>query len=141
MYILTVFDNFNETALTFNSFCYIIVIGEVSSMIGNTLKKLRTNKGLTLQQMGEILEVSHMTYQRYEKNNCDVSTDMLAKIADFYGVTTDYLLGRETAPEQETLTSLNLTEKEKAFIRTYAELNPEKRSCFIEVLSNLSKIM
>ena len=110
-------------------------------MIGNTLKKLRTNKGLTLQQMGEILEVSHMTYQRYEKNNCDVSTDMLAKIADFYGVTTDYLLGRETAPEQETLTSLNLTEKEKAFIRTYAELNPEKRSCFIEVLSNLSKIM
>ena len=64
-------------------------------MIGDILRKLRTERGLTLKQMGDIFHVSHMTYQRYEKEDCDVSTDMLVKFADFYGVSTDYLLGRE----------------------------------------------
>ena len=109
--------------------------------INQSLIELRKKKGLSRQNFADELGMSVHTYIKYEKENVKPTYETLCKIADFYGVTTDYLLGRETAPEQETLTSLNLTEKEKAFIRTYAEFSPEKREHFMEILSGLSKIM
>jgi transcriptional regulator with XRE-family HTH domain len=82
-------------------------------MIGNKLKELRENdaRKLTLVQMGEVLGISYVTYSRYEKNETDVSTDMLCKLADFYGVSTDYLLGRTEIKEPafiDILTALGI---------------------------------
>lgn len=109
-------------------------------MIGETLKKLRDEKGLTLKQMGEILGVSHMTYQRYEKNDTDVSTEMLSKLADFYGVSADYLLGRTeikamagTSPAEQ----LDVTAAEQEIIRRYAEFPEELRLLLLDTIRKL----
>lgn len=109
-------------------------------MIGETLKTLRDEKGLTLKQMGEILGVSHMTYQRYEKNDTDVSTDMLTKLADFYGVSADYLLGRTeikamagTSPAEQ----LDVTAAEQEIIRRYTEFPEEVRLLLLETIRKL----
>ena len=109
-------------------------------MIGETLKTLRDEKGLTLKQMGEILGVSHMTYQRYEKNDTDVSTDMLTKLADFYGVSADYLLGRTdikamagTTPAEQ----LDVTAAEQEIIRRYTEFPEEVRLLLLETIRKL----
>ena len=109
-------------------------------MIGETLKTLRDEKGLTLKQMGEILGVSHMTYQRYEKNDTDVSTDMLTKLADFYGVSADYLLGRTeikamagTTPAEQ----LDVTAAEQEIIRRYTEFPEELRLLLLETIRKL----
>ena len=110
-------------------------------MIGETLKKLRDEKGLTLKQMGEILGVSHMTYQRYEKNDTDVSTEMLSKLADFYGVSTDYLLGRTeikamagTTPAEQ----LDVSAVEKRIIERYTQLDENMRAVCVEVFRQLT---
>lgn len=95
-------------------------------MIGETLKKLRNKKGLTLKQMGDILGVSHMTYQRYEKGDCDVSTEMLKKLAAFHGVTTDYLLGIEKPEPSE----MSPEEMEIALLEIYRNL-PENGKQFV----------
>lgn len=109
-------------------------------MIGEILRVLRDEKGLTLKQMGEILGVSHMTYQRYEKNDTDVSTDMLVKLADFYGVSADYLLGRTdikamagTSPAEQ----LDVTAAEQEIIRRYAEFPEEVRLLLLETIRKL----
>lgn len=109
-------------------------------MIGEILRVLRDEKGLTLKQMGEILGVSHMTYQRYEKNDTDVSTDMLVKLADFYGVSADYLLGRTdikamagTTPAEQ----LDVTAAEQEIIRRYAEFPEEVRLLLLETIRKL----
>lgn len=110
--------------------------------IKDTLISIRESRGYSKKSVSELTGIPYTTYTKYESGERkDVSMQALCKLADFYGVTADYLLGRETASEQETLTSLNLTEKEKAFIRTYAEFSPEKREHFMEILSGLSKIM
>lgn len=110
-------------------------------MIGETLKKLRDEKGLTLKQMGEILGVSHMTYQRYEKNDTDVSTEMLSKLADFYGVSADYLLGRTeikamagTPPAEQ----LDVSAVEKRIIERYTQLDENMRAVCVEVFRQLT---
>lgn len=109
-------------------------------MIGEILKVLRDEKGLTLKQMGEILGVSHMTYQRYEKNDTDVSTDMLVKLSNFYGVSADYLLGRTeikamagTSPAEQ----LDVTAAEQEIIRRYTEFPEEVRLLLLETIRKL----
>lgn len=109
-------------------------------MIGEILRVLRDEKGLTLKQMGEILGVSHMTYQRYEKNDTDVSTDMLVKLSDFYGVSADYLLGRTdikamagTTPAEQ----LDVTAAEQEIIRRYAEFPEDLRLLLLDTIRKL----
>jgi transcriptional regulator with XRE-family HTH domain len=109
-------------------------------MIGERLKELRDKKGLTLKQMGEILGVSHMTYQRYEKNDTDVSTDMLIKLADFYGVTTDYLLGRESP--NDPLAPFNVEiigTDDDAFLGAYKNLPDYAKIIFIDAMKKLAE--
>lgn len=111
-------------------------------MIGETLKKLRDEKGLTLKQMGEILGVSHMTYQRYEKNDTDVSTEMLSKLADFYGVSADYLLGRTEVREMNTLPKDEPTEEEvknleNQIVSSYTQMSVETRRACIKALMQI----
>ena len=107
-------------------------------MIGERLKELRDKNGLTLKQMGEILGVSHMTYQRYEKNDTDVSTDMLIKLADFYGVTTDYLLGRDPNPLSNIRLDIIGTDDE-AFSAAYKNLPDYAKLIFMDALKKLAE--
>ena len=58
------------------------------------LRELRLEKGLTILQVSLELEVSHTTIQQYETGTNEPNIAMLIKLADFYGVTIDYLVGR-----------------------------------------------
>ena len=58
------------------------------------IRKLRTDMGYTQKQIAEVLGVSQNTYSQYEIGVLNYPVDALMKLADFYGVSTDYLLGR-----------------------------------------------
>ena len=62
---------------------------------------------------------------------------MLIKLADFYGVTTDYLLGREPAPDPFADLNLN-KESEEDVIDKYMSLPPNIRACLMDVLLQLA---
>ena len=59
------------------------------------LKKLRKNKKLTQQKIAEMLNVAPTTYLGYEKETSEPNINTLIKLADFYNVSLDYLVGRE----------------------------------------------
>lgn len=58
------------------------------------LRDLREDKDLTQKQIAEMLGMSQTGYSKYETGENDIPTQILLKLADFYGTTTDYLLGR-----------------------------------------------
>ncbi len=58
------------------------------------LRDLREDKDLTQKQLAAILGMSQTGYSKYETGENDISTQALSRLADFYGVSTDYLLGR-----------------------------------------------
>jgi transcriptional regulator with XRE-family HTH domain len=62
---------------------------------GQRLKDLRTEKNLSMKQLGNIIGVSDMAIHRWENNKADVLSESVIKLAKFFGVTTDYLLGLE----------------------------------------------
>lgn len=63
--------------------------------LGNRLRVLREAKGLTQREMAEMLEIQIRRYQRFEYGEVNMPLSTLIFFADFFGVTTDYLLGRE----------------------------------------------
>jgi transcriptional regulator with XRE-family HTH domain len=67
---------------------------ELLMCFGSQLKKLRKEKGLTQQNMADMMGTTMRNYQRYEYGMINVTATTLNFFADFFGVTTDYLLGR-----------------------------------------------
>lgn len=62
--------------------------------LGQRIKDLREELNLTQEDLGKILNVSKPTVSRYEANTNEPNTDTLKKLAEFYDVSVDYLLGR-----------------------------------------------
>lgn len=58
------------------------------------IRNLRIDGGFTQKQIGEYLGISQNTYSQYEIGALNYPIDVLMKLADFYGVSVDYLLGR-----------------------------------------------
>ncbi|MBR2634463.1 MAG: helix-turn-helix transcriptional regulator [Clostridia bacterium] len=63
------------------------------------IRDLREDKDITQTQMGKILACSQRVYSNYERGDIDIPTTTLCKIADFHGVSVDYLLGRTSNPK------------------------------------------
>lgn len=61
---------------------------------GAKLKELRLEKSLTQIELAKIFNTSNATINRYEKNVNEPDSETITKLADFFNVTTDYLLDR-----------------------------------------------
>lgn len=58
------------------------------------LRDLREDKDLRQEDVAKILGISQTVYSRYERGYQTIPVIHLLRLADFYGVTTDYILGR-----------------------------------------------
>lgn len=59
------------------------------------LKELRLKKGLTQQQIADLVHVNRVTYTNWEKGKREPSYENLVKLADLLEVSLDSLFGRE----------------------------------------------
>ena len=58
------------------------------------LKELRKTKGKTQKQMAEFLGLNERTFRQYEAGEVDPPSSKATKLAEYFGVSVDYLLGR-----------------------------------------------
>lgn len=57
------------------------------------IRELREDHDLTQKQLAAELRCSQQVYSNYELGQRDIPTDILIRLARFYGVSTDYILG------------------------------------------------
>ena len=60
---------------------------------------LREDSDLTQKKIEEYLGIHPNVYRRYEKGVREFPLELIVKLADYYHVSTDYLLGRTDRPE------------------------------------------
>lgn len=62
------------------------------------LRDLREDGDLTQQAVADILNMHRSVYRRYESGQRETPAWVVVKLADYYHVSTDYLLGRTDDP-------------------------------------------
>ena len=78
---------------------------------GSTLKELRTQAGMTQQQLGDLIGVTKSVISFYELQERCPSPETLKRIAAVFHVSTDFLLGIEKKPIVTTIRSRIFTAK------------------------------
>ncbi len=63
------------------------------------IRDLREDMDLTQQDLADILATSQTMYARYERGANELPVRHLIKLADFYNVSADYILGRTNNPK------------------------------------------
>lgn len=63
-------------------------------IFGQRLRELRIERKLSQRELGELLGKTLRHYQKIEYGEVNVPTLTLCALADFYGVSLDYLVGR-----------------------------------------------
>nr|DAG57120.1 MAG TPA: Repressor protein CI [Caudoviricetes sp.] len=71
-------------------------------MLSQKLKELRLNKKLSQVALSEKLGISNGLYNKYEKKDIRPPYETLQKLAEIYGVSIDYILGNDVAPNTPT---------------------------------------
>lgn len=105
-------------------------------MLSEILKNLRAVKGVTQEDVAEILNIKRQTYSAYERGVSVPDISSISKIADYFNVTVDYLLERPSSSSDLSIVlnsaldiahiyvALSDTNKQK--VLEYAEMLREK---------------
>lgn len=89
----------------------------------NRMRLLREQHNLSQTDLAKILNISRQSYNFYENEKRDPDTTMLIRIADFYNVSLDYLLGRTNDPSPVTKEKTPSYQEE--VLRDIEDITPE----------------
>lgn len=89
----------------------------------DNLKSARIACNYTQKTIADAIGISFGTYRNYEQGLREPNNEILCKLADYFGVTTDYLLGREPADPAED----KLSQDESSLIDRYRSMTDEHK--------------
>ncbi|WLD27617.1 MULTISPECIES: helix-turn-helix domain-containing protein [Clostridioides] len=98
---------------------------------GDRIKQLRENMNLSREELSNKINISYSALSKYETNNRFPDKVTLNKIADFFDVSTDYLLGRNKNISNEE------DEEVKELVDIIYKLDKEDRDAVLKILDSL----
>lgn len=94
------------------------------STFGERLRDLREEKGISQKDLAEFLSLANSTVSQYEADKRDPDSSTLKKLADYFAVTLDYLLGRSDIRNPQILSDPEVI----SLIRAHQKMTPEQRA-------------
>lgn len=101
-------------------------------MKGNRIKLLREEKRIKQDELAKILSISPSAVGMYERDEREPNDELTLKLAEYFNVSTDYLLGKTDIRNPN---KINLDDMEIAFASGIKGLNKENQ----ETLKNIMK--
>ena len=98
------------------------------------LKELRTQNNETQEAAAANLNIMRTTLRNYEREERQAPYDILLDIADYYGVSLDYLFGR--TDEKAVNVGQSLTAGETRLLRAYKDLIPPMQELMLTMVEN-----
>lgn len=107
---------------------------------GELLSELRQDRKMTQRDLAQFLHVSAGTISNYEKGVHLPDIDKLINLADFFHVTTDYLLGRSDYRFSPDTLKMTVTEDMTAedLIQLIQRLSPQQKQAVTLILSDMA---
>ena len=102
------------------------------------VKELASKRRITIAELERTLKIANGTIGKWDKQN--PSIEPLTKIADYFNVTTDYLLGRNQTPkdatEKETKELKNILQNEAGLTYSQETVTPEDRAAIDSMIAS-----
>ncbi len=111
-------------------------------MLGEKIRELRKIKKISQEEFALAMGYSRPLIVNWEKGTRDPDTQTLLKIADYFNVSIDYLMGREDYYGnyyKRDLMQSDLSEKEIAMLEEFRALLPEMQNVIIDMIKSLHK--
>lgn len=119
-------------------------------MKNSNIRGMRLERNLSLREVGKLLNISFSHLGKVEKGESNLSIETLELLADFYNVSTDYLLERTTERlvnkgmtpnqiEQIIYTSDFFDELDKEVIKAMKKLDLAQKEVILELMKNMSR--
>ena len=107
--------------------------------IGQILAELRAEKGLYQKELAAVLNVSTGTISNYENDQHLPDIEKLIMLADYFDVTTDYLLGRAASPCSPDIFQQILAPgvTVASFLETFQKLSPDRQQALILIMNDM----
>lgn len=102
----------------------------------NNIKIVREQKNLTQKDCADIFGVTLRAWQTYEQGVSEPKYEVLCKIADFFNVTLDYLLGRE--PPANPFDMIAVDTASKNTMEMFASLPEATRKIILDAMVKLA---
>ena len=102
------------------------------------LKDLRKSKGISQEQAAHDLGLSLRGYQNYEYGLREPNIEMILKLAEYYNVTTDYLLEKEPTPLDQFENIIFTKEMENDMNADYKRLLPQDKAVIARIVKALA---
>ena len=101
------------------------------------LKFLRTKKGLSQQQLADIIGTSQQSINKYENRNVEPDIDTLIAFADFFNTSVDYLIGNTDINRKiEPVHQYCLNDEEISLIDGFRKLTKGEKDSIFAVVNN-----
>lgn len=101
------------------------------------LKKLRQQKGISQQVLADFIMVSQQSVNKYENHNVEPDINTLIKIADYFDVSVDYLIGRTDIKHcAGILTHNDINTLESKMLSDFRGLNDIQKDCILKLINS-----
>ncbi|WP_298481605.1 LexA family transcriptional regulator [uncultured Ruminococcus sp.] len=107
------------------------------------LAHFREEKGFNKKEVADGAKIPYTTYIKYEYGEREIGISALQKLADFYGVTTDYLLGRQEPDNQDPIDIIakkyRLTSAQRGIVAAYLYMDEDDRENLLNIVKRLAE--
>lgn len=107
--------------------------------IGTRLRHLRAVRGLTMDDVGKVTDISKQTLYKYEKDIItNIPSDKIEALAKVYDVKPSYIMGWVDVDMSADASRLVLDAQAKAHVRAYLSLSKEDRATVDKITRSLA---
>lgn len=102
--------------------------------IGDNIKRIREDKGMTQQQVADLVNMHRSNYSKVESGQRELSVAALNKIARYFNITLDELVNMEgSVPQEVTIEDKTTVEQ----VKLIQELDPDDKSMIFKMIDTL----
>lgn len=127
-----------------NNLLHYIIKEVIIMNVSETLRKLRESHHLQLTDVADAIGMSRQGYNNYETGSRKPSLDTLVKLAKFYNVSTDYLLGVSDLDDSSAITKNDVKitdEKAEKLLQSFLQLPDSVKVGVMQWLENTTTIL
>ena len=104
-------------------------------MLSEVLKELRLSKGITQRELASIVNLTQQAIAKWERGLAEPDSETLKQLVDFYGVSFDYIFGREEK-KPIPISEGELEAKRTEWAIAWDQASPELRRAAMAVLKS-----